>query len=318
MGNRLCHRSGSRILSTNTAEQVRQALLANVRISRERFAAVQAVLHRKPRPRNRNSATRLWAADVRPCGPAMTADTRLLASDGWQATPPWYNPIRLRDVARLHVARSGSVSVGRRMPTYPVGEQEGDTVSAESSLALLERAQAGDAEALDTLLARYRPRLRRWAHRRLPDWARDLADTDDLVQVTLIKTIRNLAGFKTVEGAGMQNYLRTALANAVRDEIRKARNRPPFEMLDPMQPSDAPSALERAVGRRRLARYETALSQLSREEREAIIARFEFGFTHGELAEALGKRTPDAARKLCQKAIARLLVLMDDLKPSAS
>ena len=195
-----------------------------------------------------------------------------------------------------------------------LGEREDNAPQADSSLALLARAQAGDASALDTLLTRYRPRLRRWAHRRLPTWARDLADTDDLVQDTLVKAIRNLGAFVAQGNTGFQNYLRSSVANAIRDEIRKARRRPPIDDLDPSHPSDTPSPLERAVGRLRLSRYESALARLSPEERDAVVARLEFGFTHGELAAALGKRTPDAARKLCQKAIAKLLVVMDDIK----
>jgi RNA polymerase sigma factor (sigma-70 family) len=200
----------------------------------------------------------------------------------------------------------------------PSSESELEASDAESSLALLERAQAGDQAALDLLLHRYRPRLRRWAHRRLPVWARDLADTDDVVQNTLVKAVRNLGAFVPIEGAGLQNYLRTAVGNAIRDEIRKARKRPQFAELDPAWPSAGPSPLERAVGRRRLERYETSLTRLSAEERDAVVARLEFGFTHGELAAVLGKRTPDAARKLCQKAIARLLVLMDEARPRES
>ena len=38
----------------------------------------------------------------------------------------------------------------------------------DSSVDLLLKAQAGDNEALDRLLARYLPRLRRWASGRLP------------------------------------------------------------------------------------------------------------------------------------------------------
>jgi RNA polymerase sigma factor (sigma-70 family) len=186
----------------------------------------------------------------------------------------------------------------------------------EASLELLRRAQGGDPAALDALLVRYRPRLKRWAHRRLPAWARGLSDTDDLVQDTLVKAIRNLRDFVVVGDHGFQNYLRSALANAIRDEIRKARNRPALDALDSAIPSDAPSPLERAVGRLRLQRYEAALLRLSPEERDAVVARLEFGFTHVELALAIGKRTPDAARKLCQKALARLLTEMSTMIPA--
>jgi len=180
----------------------------------------------------------------------------------------------------------------------------------ESSLALIQRAKAGDAAALDALLERYRPRLRRWARRRLPDWARDLADTDDLVQNTLLKTLKNLDGFAIDQNDGFQNYIRHAIANAVRDEIRRVRRRPPMTDLDRALPSGDLSPLERAVNRERLARYETALTQLPTAEREAVIARLEFGFTHAELAAAIGRPSADAARKLCEKGLARLLDLM--------
>jgi RNA polymerase sigma-70 factor (ECF subfamily) len=183
---------------------------------------------------------------------------------------------------------------------------------------LLERAKAGDAAALETLLARYGTRLRQWAHRRLPHWARDLSDTDDLVQVTLLKTVRNLGGFSADTELGFQNYLRRAISNAIRDEIRRTRTRPTIAALDPTVASDDPSPLELAVGRGRLARYEAALAKLTVEERDVIVARLEFGFTHGELAAALGKGTPDAARKFCKKSISRLLLLMGEAETQPS
>jgi RNA polymerase sigma-70 factor (ECF subfamily) len=188
----------------------------------------------------------------------------------------------------------------------------------EPSMALLERARAGDAEALNALLARYRPRLLRWAHGRLGSASHALCDTEDLVQNTLIKAVRNLGAFEAGEAPGLQNYLRLAIRNAVRDEVRKARRRPAVASMESAVPSGAPSPLERAMGGQRLARYEAALHTLSPEEREAIVARFEFGYTHEELAAALGKNTADAARKICAKAIARLLANMDAVRLSSA
>lgn len=197
---------------------------------------------------------------------------------------------------------------------HPPSRARAATVSssADSTVTLLTQVKAGDSAALEILLSRYRPRLIRWAHRRLPSWARDLAETDDLVHDTLLKTLRNLNTFTPEHESGFQHYLRLAIGNAVRDEIRRAQKRPAVSSLDPSQMSDAPSPLELAVGRRRLARYEAALAQLSSDEREAVVARLEFGFTHGELADALGKSTPEAARKVCQRALRRLVTLMQE------
>jgi len=66
------------------------------------------------------------------------------------------------------------------------------------------------------------------------------------------------------------------------------------------------SPLEQAIGREAVECYELALQRLTAEEREAIIARVEMGFSFEELAEALGKPTPDAARKTAHRALVRL------------
>ncbi len=95
----------------------------------------------------------------------------------------------------------------------------------ESSVELLERAKAGDSEALDRLLGRYLPRLRRWASGRLPHWARDLSDTEDLVQDTVVRTLRHIDGFHAQREGALQAYLRQAVMNRIRDELRRASRR---------------------------------------------------------------------------------------------
>jgi RNA polymerase sigma-70 factor (ECF subfamily) len=75
------------------------------------------------------------------------------------------------------------------------------------------------------------------------------------------------------------------------------------------QASD-PSPLELAIGREALDRYEVALSQLGASDREAIIARIELGLTYDEVAAALGRPSPDAARKAVERALFRLAQAM--------
>jgi RNA polymerase sigma factor (sigma-70 family) len=176
----------------------------------------------------------------------------------------------------------------------------------ESSLTLLARAQAGDADALDTLIARYLPRLQRWASGRLPDWARDLAETQDLVQETVAQTFKRIDRFEVRGEGALQAYLRQALLNRIRSEIRRVGRRPAPVELDSRAEDPAPSPLERAIGGEAVDRYEQALARLRPEEREAIVARIELGMTYPELAEALGKPTPNAARMAVERALLRL------------
>src|SRR5688500_19892281 len=70
----------------------------------------------------------------------------------------------------------------RSLRALPLAPPEGPIYLVDSTLNLLQRARAGDADALDALIGRFLPRLQRWATGRLPGWARDLADTHDLVQ----------------------------------------------------------------------------------------------------------------------------------------
>jgi RNA polymerase sigma factor (sigma-70 family) len=178
--------------------------------------------------------------------------------------------------------------------------------SAESSSSLIDRARAGDDLALNTLIARYLPRLRRWATGRLPQWARDMADTQDLVQETVVQTFKKIEGFESRGDGALQAYLRQAVMNRIRDELRKAGRRPGNAALDSQAPDEAPSPLEQAIGQEAVERYEQALGRLREDDREAIIGRIEMGLTHEQLAAMLGKPSANAARMALERALVRL------------
>ena len=182
----------------------------------------------------------------------------------------------------------------------------------DSTIVLLERARAGDADALDRLFARHVKPLRRWISGRLPKWARDMADTDDLVQDALLQTFKRIEVFDPRGPGALQAYLRQAVFNRVRDELRRKGRRPESTDLDGVEVASDQSPLEEAIGSEAVNRYERALQRLRPEEREAIVARVELGYTYEELAEALGKPTPDAARKAAQRALLKLASEMKD------
>lgn len=184
----------------------------------------------------------------------------------------------------------------------------------ETTSHLLERAKAGDEAAVNALFARYVGPLTRWASGRLPAHVRDAADTQDLVQETLLRTFKKIEGFDARGVGALQAYLRQALMNRIRDELRRFDRRGAPEAIDSQVPDLAPSPLEQAIGREATERYEVALSRLRPEDRELIIARVELGFSYEELAEALGKPTVEAARKAAQRALVRLAVEMTSVK----
>lgn len=172
-------------------------------------------------------------------------------------------------------------------------------------MALVLRARMGEASALDELCARYLPRMRRWAHGRLPSWARGAVDTDDLVQETILHVARRIGTFEPRHEGAFQGYVRQALLNRLRDEIRRTRGK--FnEPLESARPTPDPSPMEQAIGEDLLERYEAALASVKPEDREAIIARVEMGLTWTEVAEALGKNSNESAQMAVSRALVRL------------
>lgn len=182
----------------------------------------------------------------------------------------------------------------------------------ESTLTLLERARAGDSVAQGILLERYRPVLERWAHGRLRPGARDLAETADLVQMTLIRAYKNLEHFEPRHEGAFLAYLRQILANQVRDEVRHWQRMPGRADLHEGIEDRGALPLEDAIGRETVERYEGALGRLSDEQREAIVLRVEMGMPFEEVAEKMQRPSANAARLLLRRALIKLSEEMDD------
>jgi RNA polymerase sigma factor (sigma-70 family) len=181
-----------------------------------------------------------------------------------------------------------------------------DPGSLESTAVLLDRIRSGDAAARERLFARVLPALHRWAHRRLPMAARDLADTGDVVQVTVSRALARLEHFEHRGEGAFLAYLRQILLNVIRDEHRRAARHPRGHVLDERIVDPAPSLLERTIDRGTRERYERALASLNEDARELVLLRVEFGYSHLQIAEALGKPSADAARMAVARALAEL------------
>jgi RNA polymerase sigma factor (sigma-70 family) len=179
-------------------------------------------------------------------------------------------------------------------------------LDAHTSVELLALAKQGHPDALPVLFARYLVPLKRWAHGRLPRWVRDIADTDDVVQDTLLQTFKRIELFEPERSGALEAYLRQSVMNRIRDEFRRSARRGPASVLDTDVPADKPSPLDEAMGAEVVADYERALAQLTPEDRDAIVGRIEMDLTYEELAERLGRPTANAARMAVVRALARL------------
>src|SRR5436309_10704531 len=114
----------------------------------------------------------------------------------------------------------------------------------ETTLDLVQLAKGGDQAALERLLARCLPPLRRWASGRLPRWTRDLMDTDDLVQETVFRAVKRIESFEPRHEGALQAYLRQAIVNRIRDEVRRSVRSPAPAELDENESDRSASPLD--------------------------------------------------------------------------
>lgn len=176
---------------------------------------------------------------------------------------------------------------------------------------LIARARVGDVDAREELFARFLPVLRRWAHRRLPPSARDLNETADLVQITLLRALNHLDRFESRGEGAFLAYLRAILLNVIRQEIRRTHRRGVHESLHDTLASPYVSLVERSIGMEQLERYQRALETLPEEKQHAVLLRIEFGYSYAQIAEALDKSSADAARMTVVRALEELVHIID-------
>ena len=179
-------------------------------------------------------------------------------------------------------------------------------LSDEPTIQLLVRAQGGDRDAVEALLERCIPDLKRWAHGRLPAAARGSLDTGDLVQETVMHVLRRLDHFEPRHVGAMQAYLRQSVINRIRDEVRRVTRRPPASELSEDLASDLTSPLEAAVKTEAYERYRAALTELKPKDRELIVARIEAQWSVVEIGQRFGLKTADAARMAVGRAVRKL------------
>jgi RNA polymerase sigma factor (sigma-70 family) len=185
-------------------------------------------------------------------------------------------------------------------------------LSDEPTIELVLKARNGDRAAVEALLQRCLPKLRRWAHGKLPAYARDGLDTGDLVQEAALHLLQRVDTFEPRHVGAMQAYLRQSVINRIRDEIRRISRRPISVELVDEAAADGPSPLEATIQNESYERYRRAIDRLSTRDRELVVARMEAQWSLARIAESFGMPTADAARMAVNRALKRLSGEIDD------
>ena len=159
------------------------------------------------------------------------------------------------------------------------------TTDSDDDHTLVAAAQAGDRDALDTLLRRHYDRIHAIC-RRIAGSSRD---ADDAVQEAMISIVRGLARF---DGrAAFSTWTYRIATNASLDELRKRDRRPsPHSATDEGATRDvadpvAPRRIDAVVDRLAI---DEALDELPDEFRVAVVLRDLCDLDYAEIAETLG------------------------------
>ena len=185
---------------------------------------------------------------------------------------------------------------------------EADRGGSSSESRLLARARRGSRPAAEALFGRYSTWLRRWVRGRLPPRVRGAVDTSDVVQDALQQTFARLQGFESQRGSALRAYLRRAVDNRVRDELRRATRRQPAVLPVPrVEASDAGAPqLRRVLDAEAWRCYVEGLGRLRPRDRRLIVGRAELGYSYRQLAAIERLPGPDAARMALRRALVRL------------
>jgi RNA polymerase sigma-70 factor (ECF subfamily) len=249
------------------------------------------------------SGVQVWAARgtrTRSWPPPAQSGSRHHVDDSPTAVLP---PVAA-SVATTHAPEVVEPAAPAAQPSRP---DPGD--AAAEVWALVERAQAGEAEAFGLIYDRYVDVVFRFIYFRVGN--RQLAE--DLTSDTFLRALKRIGSF-TWQGRDLGAWLVTIARNLVADHFKSGRYRLEIttgDVLDADKEDRGPEGTPETAVVDHITNVTllTAVKQLNPEQQECIVLRFLQGFSVAETAKAMGKN--EGAIKALQyravRALARLL-----------
>ena len=172
--------------------------------------------------------------------------------------------------------------------------------------ALVELAQAGDAEAFGLLYERYVDLVYRYIYVRVG--SQHLAE--DLTSETFMRALRRIDSFSW-QGRDIAAWFVTIARNLITDHAKSARFRLEVTTADMLDADRAVAAPEAEVMQHlRDARLLEAVRQLKPEQAECVVLRFMQGLSLAETAAVIGK-SEGAVKQLQLRAVRALHRALD-------
>jgi RNA polymerase sigma-70 factor (ECF subfamily) len=174
-------------------------------------------------------------------------------------------------------------------------------VSPEVERATVDRARAGDQQALADIYDWYMPRVYRYAVARVGN----THEAEDLTEEVFLKLLGAIGDFRWRD-VPFSSWVFRIAHNCIATHYRRSAQRGgptseiPLDMVDGRH--DVAYAIEERIT---LEEVRVAASQLPEAQREVIALRFAVGLSIAETARALGKREGNI-KALQHKAVSRL------------
>jgi len=175
------------------------------------------------------------------------------------------------------------------------------------SAFLVGKAKGGSQRAWNLLYDKYRTMLVAQVRARMPDFARQRFDAEDILQAAFFRAWENIQSFHYRDEGGFRRWLTTLVLNAFQDELRNHEaDRRDWKAERSISELDGLSAPEDAQALEHQAMLEV-LGRLDEEDRDILIQRHFEGHSFDTIAAVLG----------CTRGIAqvRYAEALDRLRP---
>jgi RNA polymerase sigma-70 factor (ECF subfamily) len=165
---------------------------------------------------------------------------------------------------------------------------------------LVDRAQAGDREALEELYLIHFDRIYSYLHVSVGN----RQDAEDLTTQTFLKMLESIGRFRW-QSAPFSAWLFRIAHNLAMDHFRATRRWQPEEEVPEPEPDESTSAEAGAleeIGRKSMLEL---IDELSPEQQQVLTLKFVFNFSNAEAATILGK-SEGAIKSLQHRALVSL------------
>jgi RNA polymerase sigma-70 factor (ECF subfamily) len=176
----------------------------------------------------------------------------------------------------------------------------GEVRAAPEVRSLVERAQAGDREALEELYLIHFDRIYSYLHLSVGN----RHDAEDLTTQTFLKMLEAIGGFRW-QSVPFSAWLFRIAHNLSIDHFRARRRVQPEDEVPEPPGQEESSAEQRAMESIGQAGMLTLIERLSMEQRQVLTLKFLFGFANADVAGILDK-TEGAVKSLQHRALASL------------